>query len=466
MLKIKQLILNNVGPFKSQKIDFSVEEGHPNIHIFTGSNGSGKTTILHAIASEFDFFENEHKEHISNNFVKRFHFASEDTNEFAMSYAHCILTEDESDKVSDKIICYKCKNCGNLHQNYEKTISNNLKIAKSGNGYQHNPHSIDLKNYKNAIVSEDISSKKFKFAAFGYSGYRLITSSKIELNSIKSFNPLHLALEFVKERNTGFGVSNWIVSRFAKAAVEESIGNKDLAKKYKAALICFIESINDLTNSAFIFEVKTNPWKVVFKHFGQEVEFDVLPDGLRSLLSWLGDLLMRLDNIPWEDNSIPVNEQNIVLLLDEIEVHLHPKWQYEILPLVQKIFPNAQIFLSTHSPFIINSIDNAKVYVLDTDEGCSTLKDVVLSNTGDSYQYVNEEILGITNSFGKQTMKNLTTFYKIDAELVEGNFEHEHEFKDLVQVLLEEGDEVKTHISSKLFRLNRITGKDYINGKN
>lgn len=55
MIKVRQLLLKNIGPFDEQIFDFSVEENHPDIHIFTGSNGTGKTTILHAIASEFDY---------------------------------------------------------------------------------------------------------------------------------------------------------------------------------------------------------------------------------------------------------------------------------------------------------------------------------------------------------------------------------------------------------------------------
>ncbi|MBK7937436.1 MAG: ATP-binding protein [Lewinellaceae bacterium] len=51
----------------------------------------------------------------------------------------------------------------------------------------------------------------------------------------------------------------------------------------------------------------------------------------------------------WE-NDTPVFERNFILFLDEIEVHLHPAWQRKILPAVQKLFPNAQIFISTHSP--------------------------------------------------------------------------------------------------------------------
>jgi predicted ATP-binding protein involved in virulence len=256
------------------------------------------------------------------------------------------------------------------------------------------------------------------------------------------------------------------MSRYSKAAIEEMQGNKVLADQYRAALNCLIDAINELTNSEFRFEVKTNPWKLAIYYHTREIEFDVLPDGLRSLLSWLGDLLVRLDEIPWADKAIPVNHQHIILLLDEIEVHLHPKWQYHILPLTQKIFPNAQIFVSTHSPFILNSIDDAKIYKLQTIEGTSVLDKIIMSQTGNSYNYIYENILETVNYFSHSTTQNIARFNVLDAEIVRGNKVNEVEFEKITQDLLNEGEEVSAIISSKLFRLKKITGKDYLNGKN
>jgi predicted ATP-binding protein involved in virulence len=465
MIKISQLVVKNIGPYQEQTFDFSIQKGHPDIHILTGANGTGKTTLLHALASAFDYFEKDHKEHLSNNFFKRFHLFEEDSKEMAKSFAHVVVQNEN--KVVDKIVCYGCKNCHNIHQVFDKTMANNLSVTRSGkNTYKREPNSKDFINYKTAILSKDISNKKFKFAAIAYSGYRFIKSENIVLDDSQRFNPLHLALEFVKEKDTAFRLSNWIVSRYSKAAIEETLGNKELANKYREALNLFIKSINDLTNNEYSIKIETNPWKVGITYCGKVLEFDVLPDGLRSILSWLGDLLMRLDEIPWEDKTIPITHQNIILFLDEIEVHLHPTWQYKILPLVRDLLPNAQIFVSTHSPFIINSIDNAKVYIMENKDCNTTLTNTILSDTGNSYTYVYDHILHARNLFGFETMKNIERFNQIDAEIVQKNYANEPEFKDVIAKLLTEGEEVMAIISSKLFRLKRVTGKDYLNGEN
>lgn len=67
---------------------------------------------------------------------------------------------------------------------------------------------------------------------------------------------------------------------------------------------------------------------------------------------------MRLDRLPWKDQT-PILDREITLFLDEIEVHLHPAWQRRILPVVQSLFSKAQVFVSTHSPFVIASADDA-----------------------------------------------------------------------------------------------------------
>jgi predicted ATP-binding protein involved in virulence len=463
-IKITQLIIENIGPYQKETFDFRIEKGHPDIHILTGANGTGKTTLLHALASTFDYFEPIHKEYLANDFHKRFHAFEKSVETIAKSYIHSVLQNNH--KVIEKMACYGCEQCHNLHQVSEKTFSNNLELNRDRTAYQTIPHSKDLIYYKNAIPSKEIRGKKFKFAAFAYSGYRFLKSEKILLNDRQKYNPLEDSLEFVKAKETAFQLSNWIVSRYSKAAIEETVGNLGLAQQYRLPLNLFVKSINELTNQEYALKIETNPWNVGIVYGGKVLEFDVLPDGLRSILSWLGDLLMRLDEIPWEDKTIPITHQNLILFLDEIEVHLHPKWQYKILPVLKNLLPNAQIFLSTHSPFIINSIDNAKIYILETEKGYAKLTNTILSDTGNSYSYIYEHILDAKNPFGIETMRDIQRFNELDAEIVQNNTANEVEFKEVVQRLVSEGEEVMTLISSKLFRLKRITGKNYLNGKN
>lgn len=473
MIRLGNLHIKNVGPFEEQEFDFSIEKGHPDIHIFTGANGTGKTTILHTLANIFNSTKNRFS---LNNYNKRFRQTT--LEKVAIPNSDKLAIKHPPNYKSFFKININNKKSNQFLVMIRGSCVPNLKYGQFGfeflstqindsNKKKNNNRSIEFTEnqfvpYVESSNFETIARFKYEFAAFGYSSYRLINSSDKKHNNEFESNPLHLALEFDKKTDENNNISNWIISRYSKAAIEEIHGNKPLADKYRAALNCLMESIEKLTEGEFTFAIKTNPWQVVTKYHGNEVEFDVLPDGLRSILSWIGDLLMRLDQIPWENKEIPVNEQDIILFLDEIEVHLHPKWQYRILPLTKTIFPNAQIFITTHSPFILNSIDNAKIYQLETGKGISKLKKVSLSNTGDSYQYIYEEILGVNKRFGIETENDIKRFNEIDSEIVQGNNENEEEFKAIIERLTEEGEEVSSLISSKLFRLKRVVGKDYL----
>ena len=74
------------------------------------------------------------------------------------------------------------------------------------------------------------------------------------------------------------------------------------------------------------------------------------------------DLIIRMES--QSGRKIDFSVEGIVLI-DEIETHLHLELQRKILDLLTSIFPNIQFIMSTHSPFIINSVDNAVIYDLE-----------------------------------------------------------------------------------------------------
>ncbi len=88
--------------------------------------------------------------------------------------------------------------------------------------------------------------------------------------------------------------------------------------------------------------------------------------GYQSMLSWVVDLSKRMfDNFPDSDN--PLNESAVVLV-DEIDLHLHPKWQREVISYVSEIFKNVQFIVTTHSPLVIQSMQDVNLYVLRREE--------------------------------------------------------------------------------------------------
>ena len=453
-MKIRKLQLKNIGVFDDETIEFQPcpAKDKAEIHIFTGQNGSGKSTILMALANIFDvshFQEFEDKPNLASQSLNLYR------NDFYKRLRNCDC--EISFKVQDSQI--------------EKTYRFH---------FFRNPWQFVYKNYLNftdpiikklhhyaKTVNSKITVEKFStdFAVFAVSGYRQIFSTRVEaIKESADFNPLWQSLDFVKDysETNQLTINQLIANNISKSAIEK--GRNDEKSKKFANIIKSIELvISEITGWKVEFELETEPTNLITKINGEELDFDVLPDGLRSLISWIADLLGRVDLLKWQDD-LPIFEKNLILLLDEIEVHLHPAWQRKVLPVVQKLFKNSQIFVSTHSPFVVNSVDDAWVYILELDGGKAKVVSVERSEDALSYRYVLRNTFGIENEFGIEIEKRLNDFYKErDAILAEnGNSKKaKAELKKIAKELSKQSKELKTKIDFELFQLSEITGEDF-----
>ena len=93
--------------------------------------------------------------------------------------------------------------------------------------------------------------------------------------------------------------------------------------------------------------------------------FMQLSDGYSAAIMIVSDLLMRMDQNWLANNTTQNTSLEGIVLIDEIETHLHLSLQRKILPFLTSLFPNIQFIVSTHSPFVVNSIDNAVIYDLE-----------------------------------------------------------------------------------------------------
>lgn len=112
-----------------------------------------------------------------------------------------------------------------------------------------------------------------------------------------------------------------------------------------------------------------------------------LSDGQRVFLGLIGDIARRLillnDNL---DN--PLMGQGIVLI-DEIELHLHPKWQQKIIRVLRKCFPNIQFIISTHSPQILGEVESKHLRILTLQES----REIKVTTPEQSYGLTSSEIV-------------------------------------------------------------------------
>jgi energy-coupling factor transporter ATP-binding protein EcfA2 len=108
--------------------------------------------------------------------------------------------------------------------------------------------------------------------------------------------------------------------------------------------------------------VQRNPLRMLVNKGDYRLYVDQLSDGEKGLLALAGDVARRLAAAnPYADDPL---RGGGVVLIDEVELHLHPAWQRRIIPALEKTFPNCQFILTTHSPQVLSSVPHEHVVLL------------------------------------------------------------------------------------------------------
>ncbi len=146
---------------------------------------------------------------------------------------------------------------------------------------------------------------------------------------------------------------------------------------------------------------------------GTLINVSQLSDGEKCTMALFGDLARRLAiaNPILED---PLLGEGVVLI-DEVELHMHPSWQRQILSRLRKTFPNVQFIITTHSPIVLNEVDgDYNVYFMQNEESTNH---PVRFNRMDGYDadYILEEFMG-TKSMNHKTAKLIEKIYRLIDE--------------------------------------------------
>ena len=113
--------------------------------------------------------------------------------------------------------------------------------------------------------------------------------------------------------------------------------------------------------------------------------FEQLSDGYASVIEIVTDLMLRMDR-NWLDGKF-ISNYNLpgIVLIDEIETHLHIALQKKILPALCELFPNIQFIISTHSPYILTSCENVVVYDLEKKVQVNNMSSYSVDDVAEAY---------------------------------------------------------------------------------
>lgn len=243
---------------------------------------------------------------------------------------------------------------------------------------------------------------------------------------------------------TTFDLLSFFLQNYENINIEEWLLQTYLAEKngVKSAGL-YLEKIKKVLSSGVLPDVKDLSFETLQKPpYNTYVLFDTdygklrlheLGYGYQSSISWLGDLMKRqFDRYP--DSENPLAEPAIVLV-DEIDMHLHPEWQRKIIQFLSHHFPKTQFIVTSHSPLVVQSAENVNVVLL-TKEGDKTIisQPDVKTFKGWTVVEILEELMGLEGKTRSESYLQLIR--QFDEALDQENAERTSELYEKLSEIL------------------------------
>lgn len=371
-MQLKSIKLKNIGLFSDQEISIAPTlKNHSNITIFIGSNGAGKTSILKAIATSLSWF------------IARLRTEK--------GVGNSILEEEISNKANAGLIEVKVEidESQVQHQNYIKDEGFQWTLAKLRRG-RNSSFSSNLiactrlaEVYRDFLTDDETAS--LPLIAF-YPVERIVLDIPLKIKTKHTFfqldaydNSLNQGVDFrrffewFREREDAENESTISEDFFSQIPLFDVTPEfwerlKQLNASAKdRQLMAVRTAISQFMPHMKNLRVRRKPrlHMTIDKH-GETLNVAQLSQGEKSLMALVGDIARRLAMLnPGLDN--PLTGKGIVLI-DEIDLHLHPSWQRKICEHLAETFPNCQFVLTTHSSLVISDYKDVLLYGLSDGE--------------------------------------------------------------------------------------------------
>lgn len=415
---LEKIIFDNRAPFEHLEIDFK----NSGVNVITAINGKGKTTILSHIADAFyELARPAYPQEFEGKENKLYRVSSPlhniTSSKPSIVYFRFKDGEDKYDYIDVRDKCTK--------EQYDATIDVDNKIDY--NNFQKRLTQQNFSKYWN-VQNNDIRKKLFEQNVLTYfPSYRFELPAY--LNDSYS-NPLKYSID---SKFSGYlsnqieiisdisSFSNWLLDVLLDMKIGEKIqyyrdSNNNIipvtipaqenvvlnnlndilsqtlsSKKYNGRVRFGIGKRNGgLSRIAIMNDVDDNHYQICPSIFQ-------LSSGELALISIFGEILHQADN---NENNMPLEKIKGIVVIDEIEKHLHITLQKEILPKMFALFPNVQFIVSSHSPFLNMGLAaelSGKHMIFDLDHNgisCSATKN-------DLYEEVYNLMIDENNRFAK-----------------------------------------------------------------
>ena len=191
---------------------------------------------------------------------------------------------------------------------------------------------------------------------------------------------------------------------------QEAMSNNQAIQSFGQNAVNAINSTIEAFLDGFAnLRVADNPPRLLINKDNKQFDIRQLSDGERSFIALICDLGRRL-SLANPELQNPLEGAGVVLI-DEIELHLHPKWQLEIAEKLRTIFPNIQFIVTTHSPFILQTAREGEALTLDGD--------LVVDPSGKSLEEVARYVMDVEDTEYSPRVKRMRETARLYLQLVE-----------------------------------------------
>ena len=386
-MKIEKVHIKNVKGIKDLELSLKKNDKILDVIVLAGVNGSGKTTILESIEN---FFNNENVNY--------------DEPEKSNVNLDIFFEEFEKNKIEEAE-----KSSGN----FKHALWNFFNALRSYDYYRKNSNDY----YENQIAKRfDIPPKIIYVPA----------ENKFE--KIQTYSTtLSKEYEFINTINSNVirDIPSYIATRRNYlATIEEDLTMKEVTNKV-------VNEINSIFNileldaklKGFSKDEKTLP---IFENSAGE-EFDI-----NDLSSGEKQLFLRTLSIKM------LEPDNSIILIDEPELSLHPKWQQRIIEVYKKIGENNQIIVATHSPHILGSVSNENIFILYRNENGkieTKTGDELDSSYGQPVERVLKDIMGLKSVRTPKIDRDIQELRKLVDEDKYDTEEFKKKYNNLLEIL-------------------------------
>lgn len=397
-MKIEKLHIKNIGPFKEAVIEFATEynevTGEQPVTIITGMNGAGKSIVIDAIRAA-----------LSGHQLERDIVA--DINYFSIEM-NVILN-------------------GNTQWLSTSTLQN---------GYI---QGVDYNIRRPLVIGYDVPGPVNNWVIDYWSSKS--PSDSFKITNMTTIQHEKALMGVMLGNKSNLDLINFICHidylRTSEMPAEKELGNIMYEKMKVVINQC-------LDNGQFKYVRRTDMTPIIEQN-GIELSFEKLSSGNLFLIEHLLLLMCKMYSISILNQLPPKQIFGIpgLLLIDEIETHLHPKWQKKILGIIRSLFPNLQIILTTHSPFVVASMDGARIYTCVPHTGYSELRDET-----ERYGHMPVEEILMSDIFGVYPFNDQITKLMMDRKQLIENGKKE-EARKVAEKLYEINPEYFSYLNIK-----------------